>query len=184
VDAAAKAKAQEFKAAGNDAFSAGKYEEAINQFTLAILEDGNDHVFYSNRSASYANLGQFDRAQQDGLKCIEIKPDWAKVTILFFSFLHLTLALAIASVPHSRTYVLDSSTLSRTRLLRDLAQLQIQVLLSTIRCDRNEILNTEKVVLRPATLAMLALVGGRTFSTRFFAATSLRRFHLCCVSPS
>mmetsp|Transcript_38599 Transcript_38599/g.64947 ORF Transcript_38599/g.64947 Transcript_38599/m.64947 type:complete len:717 (+) Transcript_38599:438-2588(+) len=78
VDAAAKAKAQEFKAAGNDAFSAGKYEEAINQFTLAILEDGNDHVFYSNRSASYANLGQFDRAQQDGLKCIEIKPDWAK----------------------------------------------------------------------------------------------------------
>jgi len=78
VDAAAKAKAQEFKAAGNDAFSAGKYDEAINQFTLAILEDGNDHVFYSNRSASYANLGQFDLAQQDGLKCIEIKPDWAK----------------------------------------------------------------------------------------------------------
>jgi len=78
VDPAAKAKAQEFKAAGNTAFSAGKYEEAINQFTLAILEDGNDHVFYSNRSASYANLGQFDRAAQDGQKCIEIKPDWAK----------------------------------------------------------------------------------------------------------
>eukprot|EP00976_Prorocentrum_cordatum_P055641 1122721-Prorocentrum_minimum.AAC.1 len=79
VDAAAKARAQEFKAAGNTAFSAGKYEEAINQFTLAILEDGTDQVFYSNRSACYANLGQFDRAADDGQKCITLKPDWVKV---------------------------------------------------------------------------------------------------------
>ena len=35
-------------------------------------------VFYSNRSASYANLGQFDKAAEDGVKCVSLKPDWVK----------------------------------------------------------------------------------------------------------
>jgi tetratricopeptide (TPR) repeat protein len=72
------ARAQKHKGDGNASFTAGKFEEAINHFTLAILEDGGDAVFYSNRSACYAALKQFDRAADDGTKCIDIKKDWPK----------------------------------------------------------------------------------------------------------
>jgi len=70
--------AAELKAQGNAAFSAGKYEEAVNHFTLAILEDPSDHVFYSNRSACYANLGDYDKAAEDGVKCVQLNSKWAK----------------------------------------------------------------------------------------------------------
>lgn len=78
TDPEAVARAQKHKGDGNASFAAGKYEEAINHFTLAILEDGADAVFYSNRSACYAALKQFDRAADDGQKCIDIKKDWPK----------------------------------------------------------------------------------------------------------
>lgn len=39
-----------------------RYEDAINHFSLAILEDPLDHVFYSNRSACFASLKDFKRA--------------------------------------------------------------------------------------------------------------------------
>ena len=66
------------KTAGNEAFKTGKFEEGVNHFTLAILEDPEDHVFYSNRSACFAALNQFTRAAEDASKCIELKPDWSK----------------------------------------------------------------------------------------------------------
>mmetsp|Transcript_34779 Transcript_34779/g.48215 ORF Transcript_34779/g.48215 Transcript_34779/m.48215 type:complete len:739 (+) Transcript_34779:98-2314(+) len=78
VDEAAKARATAHKNKGNTAFSAGKFEEAVNLFTMAILEDGADPVFYSNRSACYANLRQYERAEEDGFKCVALKSDWAK----------------------------------------------------------------------------------------------------------
>jgi heat shock protein 1/8 len=78
VSAEAKAAAKGHKDKGNTAFSAAKYEEAVNHFTLAILEDPTDHVFYSNRSASYANLGDHDKAAEDGVKCVQLNSKWAK----------------------------------------------------------------------------------------------------------
>lgn len=39
------------QAKGNAAFSAGKFEEAIDFFTQAIDVDPSNHVFFSNRSA-------------------------------------------------------------------------------------------------------------------------------------
>lgn len=35
-------------------------------------------MFYSNRSGAYASLNQLELALQDAVKCISIKPDWAK----------------------------------------------------------------------------------------------------------
>ena len=48
--------AEELKAKGNAAFSALQYPEAVEFFTQAIAIDGNNHVLYSNRSASFAGL--------------------------------------------------------------------------------------------------------------------------------
>eukprot|EP00931_Biecheleriopsis_adriatica_P084718 TRINITY_DN586_c0_g2_i1.p1 TRINITY_DN586_c0_g2~~TRINITY_DN586_c0_g2_i1.p1 ORF type:complete len:585 (-),score=205.73 TRINITY_DN586_c0_g2_i1:132-1886(-) len=73
-----KAKAAEWKAKGNTAFQAKDFKEAIKYFTEAIACDGSDHVFYSNRSACYASLEQYEKAYEDGKKCVELKPDWHK----------------------------------------------------------------------------------------------------------
>lgn len=70
--------AAEAKEAGNREFSAKNYSEAIKYFTVAIQHDPFEHVFYSNRSACYASLGQYQEALLDGRKCVEMKPDWVR----------------------------------------------------------------------------------------------------------
>mmetsp|Transcript_10275 Transcript_10275/g.16417 ORF Transcript_10275/g.16417 Transcript_10275/m.16417 type:complete len:150 (-) Transcript_10275:15-464(-) len=73
-----KPKAAEAKVKGNSAFTAKNYEEAIRHFTEAISHDATDHVFFSNRSACYASLEQYEKALQDGAECVKLKPDWSK----------------------------------------------------------------------------------------------------------
>lgn len=73
-----KAKAAEAKAKGNAEFSAKNYKEAVKHFTEAISHDPTDHVFFSNRSACYASLEQYEKALEDGAECVKLKPDWPK----------------------------------------------------------------------------------------------------------
>ena len=70
--------ADELKKLGNDAFSAGRYSEAVEHFTKAAAIDPTNHVFYSNRSAAYAGLGAFDNALLDAERTVSYKPDWPK----------------------------------------------------------------------------------------------------------
>ncbi|KAK1430553.1 hypothetical protein QVD17_13373 [Tagetes erecta] len=70
--------ADEAKAKGNAAFSAGNYTEAIRHFTDAINLAPNNHVLYSNRSAAYASLNQYSEALLDAKKTVDLKPDWSK----------------------------------------------------------------------------------------------------------
>jgi len=73
-----KEKAQAAKAKGNTEFQAKNFKEAIKHFSEAISFDSSDHVFYSNRSACYASLEEYEKALEDGTKCVSIKPDWPK----------------------------------------------------------------------------------------------------------
>jgi stress-induced-phosphoprotein 1 len=70
--------ADEAKAKGNAAFSAGKFEEAIEYFAEAIELSPDNHVLYSNRSAAYASLHKYQDALKDAKKTVELKSDWAK----------------------------------------------------------------------------------------------------------
>ncbi|XP_043717086.1 hsp70-Hsp90 organizing protein 3-like [Telopea speciosissima] len=70
--------AEEAKAKGNAAFSAGRFEEAIQSFSEAINLAPANHVLYSNRSASYASLHKYNEALADAKKTVELKPDWSK----------------------------------------------------------------------------------------------------------
>ncbi|CAM8882816.1 unnamed protein product [Rhodiola kirilowii] len=70
--------ADEAKAKGNTAFSAGDYPTAIKHFTDAISLAPENHVLYSNRSAAYASLSQYSQALEDAKRTVELKPDWAK----------------------------------------------------------------------------------------------------------
>lgn len=76
--AMAKELAAKAKEAGNRAFSTQNYTSALQHFTEAIQHDPSDHVFYSNRSACYASLGQYQEALEDGRKCVELKPAWVR----------------------------------------------------------------------------------------------------------
>lgn len=68
----------ELKAKGNAAFSAGKFEEAIQHFTNAIAVDPSNHVLYSNRSAALSSLARYEEALGDAEKVVALKPDWGK----------------------------------------------------------------------------------------------------------
>ncbi|PKA64180.1 Heat shock protein STI [Apostasia shenzhenica] len=70
--------ADEAKAKGNSAFSAGRYEEAIRYFSEAIELAPVNHVLYSNRSAAYASVHRYAEALTDARKTVELKPDWSK----------------------------------------------------------------------------------------------------------
>ena len=67
-----------FKELGSKAFAAKNYDEAIENFTKAIEENGSDHTLFSNRSASFYAKQDFEKALADAEKCIEVKPDWGK----------------------------------------------------------------------------------------------------------
>ena len=54
-----KDQAIQLKEEGNKLFSLKKYDGAIEKFTKAIGLDGQNAVFYANRSASYWALQRF-----------------------------------------------------------------------------------------------------------------------------
>jgi stress-induced-phosphoprotein 1 len=70
--------AEDFKEKGNQEFGAGNYEAAIQLYTKAIEVDAKNHIYYSNRAACYHALNQYEQAGEDGRRCIEVKPNWAK----------------------------------------------------------------------------------------------------------
>jgi len=73
-----KDRAADAKAAGNKAFSAGQFSEAISHYSEAIKNDPAEHTYYSNRAASYSGLNQHEKALADAIKCVELKGDWMK----------------------------------------------------------------------------------------------------------
>ena len=66
------------KQLGNEQFKAKNFQKAIEFYTKAIEETPTDHSIYGNRSASYYNLKDYEKAAADADKCIEINGDWAK----------------------------------------------------------------------------------------------------------
>ncbi|KAL5186506.1 Hsp70-Hsp90 organizing protein 1 [Glycine soja] len=70
--------AEEAKAKGNAAFSAGDFAVAVRHFTDAIALSPSSHVLYSNRSAAHASLQKYAEALADAQKTVDLKPDWPK----------------------------------------------------------------------------------------------------------
>lgn len=70
--------ANDLKEQGNAAFQANKYDEAINFYSQAINIDPDNHVLYSNRSASYLKADQKSKALYDAEKCVALAPVWSK----------------------------------------------------------------------------------------------------------
>lgn len=69
--------AEKHKAEGNKFFSQGNYSEAIKWYSKAIGEVPS-HIYYSNRSACYTALGEYQKAVDDSDQCIKLDSKWAK----------------------------------------------------------------------------------------------------------
>ena len=78
ADAAAAARADASKDAGNEHFKAKRYPEALAAYTEAIVLQGDDATFWSNRSACYLALGDAPNALLDAEVCRRLRPDWTK----------------------------------------------------------------------------------------------------------
>ena len=74
----AMAEAEALKAEGNQFFAKKMYEQAIEKYTMAIEKDGQNHIYYSNRSICYAESGNYQAAEKDGEMCIKLNPGFAK----------------------------------------------------------------------------------------------------------
>ncbi len=72
----------ELKAKGNAAFAAKDYQGAIQNYNDAIAAAASPedavHVLYSNRSACYAGLRDWNKALEDAESCIKANPSFAK----------------------------------------------------------------------------------------------------------
>jgi len=115
-----------FKADGNAAFAKKNFKEAAEHYTKALTEDPFDHVFYSNRSACYAEEQDFEKALRDADKCIKLNPQFAK------GFSRQALALYnLGRYP-------DAETAAQTGLDLDPASAPLQNLLKQAQVETKE----------------------------------------------
>eukprot|EP01022_Parablepharisma_sp_SALTPOND_P025068 TRINITY_DN570_c0_g1_i1.p3 TRINITY_DN570_c0_g1~~TRINITY_DN570_c0_g1_i1.p3 ORF type:complete len:587 (-),score=111.06 TRINITY_DN570_c0_g1_i1:21646-23406(-) len=73
-----KEKAKEASAKAKEAFIKKDFPTAIKYYTEAISFDPTDHLMFSNRSACYASIEQYEDALEDANKCVELKPDFVR----------------------------------------------------------------------------------------------------------
>ena len=71
--------AEQLKREGNAVLQEGNMEEAIRLYSAAIVLDPNNPILYSNRSAAYAKIREYEKALEDAEKTVALKPDWTKV---------------------------------------------------------------------------------------------------------
>ena len=72
-----KARARHAKEAGNRAFAAKQYEEAVQHFTSALTLH-NDPIYFSNRAAAHLALKQYRQAAEDSRHVIALDKKWVK----------------------------------------------------------------------------------------------------------
>eukprot|EP01061_Rhynchopus_euleeides_P009792 TRINITY_DN19089_c0_g1_i2.p1 TRINITY_DN19089_c0_g1~~TRINITY_DN19089_c0_g1_i2.p1 ORF type:complete len:700 (+),score=316.69 TRINITY_DN19089_c0_g1_i2:67-2166(+) len=66
------------KEKGNAALKALRFDEAVAFYTRGLEYAPDNHILYSNRSAAYLKLQEFEKAVADAVACIKIEPSFAK----------------------------------------------------------------------------------------------------------
>lgn len=80
-DDAAKAEAEAAKSKGNEHFKTGNYALALGEYTTAIQREGDNAIYWSNRSACYLALNRPRDALVDAEVCRGLRPTWDKACL-------------------------------------------------------------------------------------------------------
>lgn len=64
--------AAEHKERGNNYYQEGKYEEALKQYTRAIIKDPNEATYFTNRALCHVNLKRWESAIEDCRKALDL----------------------------------------------------------------------------------------------------------------
>lgn len=64
----------------SEAVNRGDFRTAIHLYSEAITLDPTHHILYTNRSAAYAKIQQFQKSLLDARKARDLNPKWAKVS--------------------------------------------------------------------------------------------------------
>ena len=67
-------KSEEHKTKGNELYGAGKFAEAITEYSEAIKRDPKNYKVYSNRAACYTKMMDWQRGLEDCEKCLAMDP--------------------------------------------------------------------------------------------------------------
>lgn len=85
------------KSEGNELYKAGKIQEAVTIWSQAIdLEPRGPETaaLYANRSLGHDLQKQYKEALEDADRCIEMKPDWFKVSVRMCLYVFESLSFA------------------------------------------------------------------------------------------
>ncbi|KAL3665446.1 hypothetical protein V7S43_009481 [Phytophthora oleae] len=66
------------KTLGNEEFNQKNFDKAIECYSEAIRLDPDNFVYYSNRSAAYGAVGNWEQAEKDAQECVKRNPKFAK----------------------------------------------------------------------------------------------------------
>jgi len=72
--------AERFNTTGNTLMQEKQFQQALDAYTSALARPvgPNSHVYYSNRSAAYLSLNQYDESIRDSEKSLALQPNYAK----------------------------------------------------------------------------------------------------------
>lgn len=70
--------AEELKLAGNVAFTAKKFDQALDMYTQAIKCYNKDAIYYSNRAAVWGSLKDYENVIKDTNSALKLRPDYIK----------------------------------------------------------------------------------------------------------
>uniref|UniRef100_A0A914XUW3 Uncharacterized protein n=1 Tax=Panagrolaimus superbus TaxID=310955 RepID=A0A914XUW3_9BILA len=67
-----KISAKEYKERGNKLYQAQRYEDAITNYTAAIMRDNTSPTYFTNRALCFLQTKKFDKAEQDCRRALEL----------------------------------------------------------------------------------------------------------------
>ncbi|CDH57759.1 hypothetical protein RO3G_09401 [Lichtheimia corymbifera JMRC:FSU:9682] len=73
-----KEEAENHKQLGNKLFAEHRYEDAIKEYSTAIIKDPNERIYYTNRALCYSKLEQYDNVISDTRKAIDLDSSTGK----------------------------------------------------------------------------------------------------------
>lgn len=111
---------EEEKQLGNKAFSDKNYALAVEHFSKAIGMSPQNPVLYSNRSAAYAGLRQYEDALRDADTAIRLNPAWVRGHGRRATALHFLGRLREAKEEYERILAVEPMNVNASEGLREI----------------------------------------------------------------